>query len=76
MNTHNIPALLHTTSTDCSDGELRLVGDRRPIEGRVEICMDKTWGTVCGSTFDETDATLVCIQLGYSSLGLFITFYN
>ena len=51
------------------------MGGRRPNGGRVEICMDKIWGTACGNTFDETDATFVCIQLGYSALGLFVIAY-
>lgn len=55
---------------DCTDGEVSLVGGSTPNEGRVEVCMDKTWGTVCDKSFGERDAVAVCKQLGYTELGL------
>ena len=53
----------------CTTGELRLVGGNVPNEGRVEICMDNVWGTVCDDGWSSTDATVVCRQLGYSTQG-------
>ena len=35
-------------------------------EGRLEICMNNVWGTVCDNMFDATDAAVACRQLGYS----------
>ena len=57
----------------CDDGELRLVdadGNTGVSEGRVEICMDDTWGTVCDHYWDNNDASVVCNHLGFSIIGL------
>ena len=53
----------------CTPGQLRLAGGNIPIEGRVEICINNVWGTVCEDSWGRVDATVVCRQLGYLSQG-------
>ena len=37
-------------------------------EGRVEICFNRVWGTICGNDWDSREATVVCRQLGISAV--------
>ena len=49
---------------NCTHGELRLVGGAvAHLEGRVEICINNAWGTVCDNKFSSEDAQVVCRQL-------------
>lgn len=39
------------------------------MTGRLEICNTGVWGTVCDDFFGTPDATVVCRQLGFSTIG-------
>ena len=62
---------LHVDSLrTCTDYDLRLVGGQVPNEGRVEICVNQQWGTVCNDSWEETNADVVCRQLGYPTISM------
>lgn len=55
----------------CFDGELRLRGGFDDNQGRVEICYNGAWGTVCDDGgwvgHRTSNAQVLCQQLGLES---------
>ena len=53
----------------CTENNIRLRGGSSALEGRIEICLGGTWGTVCDDGWSGNDATVACRQLG-TQLGI------
>ena len=61
--------LFISVPANCTDGQIRLRGGFTQREGRVEICIDRVWGTICDNSWDRYEAQVLCRQLGHSILG-------
>ena len=51
----------------CSQGDIRLIGGVNSSEGRVEVCNQNQWGSVCDVGWDMNDANVACRQAGFGS---------
>ena len=69
VNTYTIKCISFYTAYSPRTGDIRLVGGANSHDGRVEISVNGTWGTVCQDHFHHIDATVVCRQLGLEISG-------
>ena len=49
------------------EGEFRLVNGSSANEGRLEVCHDQKWGTICDDYWTTEEATVACRDLGYTN---------
>lgn len=61
---------------NCNEGDVRLKDGSISQEGRVEVCHNNVWGSVCGQGFDFTDAYVVCKELNLGVAGTRKGVYN
>ena len=54
---------------NCETGDIRLVGGSLESEGRLEVCVNQLWGTVCSRSWDNKETRVACKQLGHQELG-------
>ena len=66
---HNNCAL---SSLECTEGDVRLIYGPSHNEGTIEICHDDLWGLISDSGWSDSDAEVVCRQLGYSIISMSI----
>lgn len=58
-------------AAQCQDGDLRLTNTPPGTNssGRLEICFNERWATVCGAQWTMPEASVACRQLGFSRYG-------
>ena len=49
------------------EGAIRIQGGAS--QGRVEVCMNEIWGSVCSDLWNDINARVTCRQLGLPSTG-------
>ena len=59
-----------TEYSNCTNGEVRLVGGDTKNEGNVQICHRNAWGSICDDGWSTNDANVVCGQLGFQPYGM------
>ena len=79
--TKSIESTICSFCEGCIEGKVRLVEGNNdvsssPLQGRVEICQNNTWGTVCDNGWDMNEAMVVCRQLGFSTAGKWLRIYK
>ena len=56
------------TADNCNDGDMRLVNGTTVAEGRVELCYNNRWGTVCDNRWTKNSTAVACRHVGFSEI--------
>ena len=51
----------------CIETKVRLVDGETPYDGRVEICVNDHWVSICMENWNDRHAAVVCRQLGHNA---------
>lgn len=63
--------------SNCTSGDIRLSGKQTPESGRLEVCINQAWGSLCNYYWEYRDAQVVCRELGFQQFyGEFIIMIN
>lgn len=70
MLNSTFPLAAVTAYANCTDGEVRLANGTTDqvtgiIDGRLEVCFNHAWGTVCQNSFQSSEASVVCSLMGH-----------
>ena len=65
---HSFP-VENSSCTNVRNGSVRLVDGASLSDGRVEICNNGQWGTLCNNWWTHYHAKVVCRQLGLPAPG-------
>ena len=57
---------------NCVNGDIRLNSSSSVGRGRLELCYNNLWGTVCNSGWDSADTQVACRQLGFPTFGTYL----
>ena len=63
-----IVTLMYMPTDNCEDGDIRLVNGKSYMEGRLELCRYRKWGTVCDKQWTDNHTAVVCRYLGFSDI--------
>ena len=66
---------MYIFSDICNSRDIRLVGGTTMYEGRVELCYNETWGTICDGFWTTNDANVACRQLGFLDTGNVLSYF-
>ena len=59
----------------CKHGDVQLAGTEAMSFGRVEVCINGLWSTICDHHWTVTEASVICSQLGFYKQGLIKVFH-
>ena len=59
-------SIVVTLFETCVDGDVRLLNGNNSGQGRVEVCLNGVFGSLCDTgRWTDSDARVVCRQLGF-----------
>ncbi len=69
----NQSASYYSFLAPCMNGNIQTRGIGRSLNeriGRVEVCVNSSWGNICSQSWSSTEASVICKQLGLSRYGM------